>query len=60
MGAGRQVRTLQAHSLGVISVAISADGKRVVSASASAVMIWDEEMDTEVRGLCDGGGAFKG
>ena len=47
-----QARTLDGHSLKVTSVAISLDGKRVVSGSAdNAVKIWDPETGAEVRGL---------
>ena len=50
-GAGWQVRTLAGHSGSVRSVAISADGKRVVSGSKdTTVKIWDVETGTEVSG----------
>ena len=50
-GAGWQVRTLAGHSRMVRSVAISADGKRVVSGSEDkTVKIWDGETGTEVSG----------
>ena len=50
-GAGWQVRTLAGHSHYVTSVAISADGKRVVSGSMDeTVKIWDVETGTEVSG----------
>ena len=46
------MRTLAGHSDRVLSVAISADGKRVVSGGSwdKTVKIWDVEMGTEVRG----------
>ena len=48
-GAGWQVRTLAGHSGWVTSVAISADGKRVVSGSEDeTVKIWDGETGAEV------------
>ena len=50
-GAGWQVRTLAGHPGYVRSVAISADGKRVVSGSWDAtVKIWDVETGAEVSG----------
>ena len=50
-GAGWQVRTLAGHSFWVLSVAISADGMRVVSGSFDkTVKIWDVETGTEVSG----------
>ena len=50
-GAGWQVRTLAGHSNMVTSVAISADGMRVVSGSFDkTVKIWDVETGTEVSG----------
>ena len=50
-GAGWQVLTLAGHSDYVTSVAISADGKRVVSGSQDeTVKIWDVETATEVSG----------
>ena len=50
-GAGGQVRTLAGHSDDVNSVAISADGKRVVSGSVDkTVKIWDADLGAEVRG----------
>ena len=61
-GAGWQVRTLAGNSGSVNSVAISADGKRVVSASwkdisndycvvtRATVKIWDVATGAEVRG----------
>ena len=50
-GAGWQVHTLAGHSRDVTSVAISADGKRVVSGSEDkTVKIWDLETGTEVSG----------
>ena len=50
--AGWQVRTLQGHSNRVTSVAISVDGKRVVSASwDNTVKIWDAETRAEVKGF---------
>ena len=50
-GAGWQVRTLACHSGGVASVAISADGKRVVSGSHdTTAKTWDVETGAEVRG----------
>ena len=49
--AGWQVRTLAGHSGGVTSVAISADGKRVVSGSDDkTVMIWDVDTGVKVSG----------
>ena len=45
------MRTLTGHSHGVTSVAISADGKRVVSGSPDGtVKIWDVETGAEVSG----------
>ena len=45
------MRTLAGHSARVTSVAISADGKRVVSGSYdNTVKIWDVETGTEVSG----------
>ena len=50
-GADWQVRTLAGHSDFVRSVAISADGKRVVSGSRDKTMkIWDVETGAEVSG----------
>ena len=50
-GAGWQVRSLAGHSKEVTSVAISADGKSVVSGSwDKTVKIWDVETGTEVSG----------
>ena len=50
-GAGWQVLTLAGHSDPVRSVAISTDGKRVVSGSSDkTVKIWDVETGTEVSG----------
>ena len=50
-GAGWQVRTLAGHSKELTSVAISADGKRVVSGSVDKTMkIWVVETGTEVTG----------
>ena len=51
-GAGWQVRTLAGHSDRVLSVAISADGKRVVSGGSwdKTVKIWDVETGAEVSG----------
>ena len=50
-GAGCQVRTLAGHLDWVRSVAISADGKRVVSGSEDeTVKIWDVDTGTEVSG----------
>jgi WD40 repeat protein len=55
------VRTLAGHSGGVRSVAISADGKRVVSGSDDkTVKIWDADTVAEVRGVVWGGNAFTG
>ena len=54
-GAGWQVRTLAGHSGWVTSVAISSDGKRVVSGSVDqTVKIWDVKTGAEVRGGCSG------
>ena len=45
------MHTLAGHSSYVTSVAISADGKRVVSGSMDkTVKIWDVETGTEVSG----------
>ena len=50
-GAGWQVRTLAGHPGYVRSVAISADGKRVVGGSQDeTVKIWDVETGAEVSG----------
>ena len=66
------MRTLAGHSGMVTSVAISADGKRVISGSDdNTVKIWDVETGTEVSGWFDGvrecvwgegggGGKFRG
>ena len=44
-----QVRTLTGHLLSVLSVDFSADGKRIVSASAdNLVKIWDAASGAEV------------
>ena len=60
-GAGWQVRTLAGHSRQVRSVAISADGMRVVSGSVDqTVKIWDVETGPEVRGGCSGVGLCLG
>ena len=60
-GAGWQVRTLEGHSGLVYSVAISADGMRVVSGSTDeTVKIWDVETGAEVKGLCSGEGVRSG
>ena len=49
--AGWQVRTLAGPSYWVRSMAISADGKRVVSGSDDkTVMIWDVDTGAKVRG----------
>jgi len=54
-GAGWQVRTLKGHSHEVLSVAISVDGKCVVSGSEDdTVKIWDVETGAEVRRGCSG------
>ena len=54
-GAGWQVRTLAGHSEFVSSVAISADGTRVVSGSwDKTAKIWDMETGAEVREGCGG------
>ena len=51
------MRTLKGHRSMVYSVAISADGKRVVSGSVdTTVKIWDVETGVEVKGGCLGEG----
>jgi len=50
-----QVRTLRGHSHGVMSVAFSPDGTRVVSGSADKLLkIWDVETGAEVRSFVGG------
>ena len=55
---GWQVRTLPEHTNDVTSVAVSADGKHIVSGSYDmTVQIRDAETGTEVRGVVCMGGA---
>ena len=50
--AGRELRTLAGHSHCVNSVAVSADGRRAVSASADTTLkVWDLETGRELRTL---------
>ena len=45
---GWQVRTLTGHSCTVVSIAFSADGKRVVGGASFRVKVWDIETGAEV------------
>jgi WD40 repeat protein len=53
MGPGRSlIRTLRGHTRGVNSVAVTSDGRYVISGSAdSTSTVWDLETDEEIRTL---------
>jgi WD40 repeat protein len=55
LGTGRELRTLQGHSDQVRGVAVSADGRRAVSASLDKTLkVWDLELGADMATFnCD-------